>query len=244
MRHTDIDQLKPQPGQSPKVNSYEVVNYLTKEGWNVTRADTYNTKSDNRPYGRHYVQLERSGWQLWLSNSYDGSGGFKAQLALDGIVLREVAIETLNNTIAESQDDVFPVCAQDLTVEQICSFRETVARRHYSLPAADVTFNFEFDPTNLWDAMVQMFNRLLLGAKINGKKSKTVDNPRTIIEIGQLIWTIAQEYVTDPVTETPTESVVIPERPNKFLYIGEGRTKRPNPEYAKWMELYSDLVEA
>ena len=108
------------------------------------------------------------------------------------------------------------------------------------------------------------------GVKVDGmkRKFKGVTMAAEDLKVNSALFNLAMSYITnDPegqpqpegdnfekvedvetiiaeeVTETPDlETVTIPEKPSKFNYIGEKRTRVPNPAYDRWMELYSDLV--
>lgn len=51
-----------------------------------------------------------------------------------------------------------------------------------------------------------------------------------------------EEFNPEVLEQPDLETVTVPVKPAKFQYIGETKRRVPNPEYDRWMELYSDLV--
>ena len=87
-----------------------------------------------------------------------------------------------------------------------------------------------------WAEFTEKVANVLAPTKVEGeRRSKAPRRAQTVI--GHLVRLSNTNQVA-------TDVVDIPAKPNKYLYIGAGRTKRPNPAYANWMELYGTTVEA
>lgn len=101
---------------------------------------------------------------------------------------------------------------------------------------------------SLWVVFNRIQEKLMNGGfKSEGMKKaqRGINDANVDLSLNRKLFELAYQYVDNTTTieaEEVVEDVQIPTKPNKYVYEGSSRNRRANPEYAKWMELYGDLV--
>ena len=243
MYTNDINVLAPNTTK-PTFNTKALVEELINHGFGLQAANgiwVYTNKQRNGAvYGPHFVNLTNGYRTVRIKNSYDGTCPFEVDFG--GGAKRypkTTAITEVLSDIADYQptfDDTFLPMDEQMALVVECG--RTRWSNFTEDMAAEVTAT-QYTIDRLKDEALTM---VLNGYKFEGqKRAKAITDPIVKWRYYQAITAI---FANLPSTPEISEDVTIPPKPNKYIYIGKGRTKRPNPEYAKWMELYSDLVEA
>lgn len=249
MRSNDIKFLEIAP--EGKTNTFDLVNLLKQVGFTTTVVDI-PMKHGQTPYGAHIVRLVRSDVNIVIKNAYDKASSLSIATTHNGLILEPVGIgmfseasfseHMLTEAIARTTTTIERLRSTQFTAEQINSIFEKMAVRRFGEGHGYATAAVDMDGLTAATTLYQMLTRPY---RFEGATRRTKGLNHSTIE-----YFFAKAFTALILATLPTEDakepdpVVIPTKPNKYIYIGKGRTKRPNPEYAKWMELYSDLVEA
>lgn len=243
MYTTNINVLAPNTTK-PVFNTKALLEALIANGYDLVPGKGIwvytNKRKAGQVYGPHFVNLVKGDQVVRIKNSYDGTTRPEIDYGAGAQRLTNLTtvVSVFNDVIAYQPTFNSTFLTMDEQMALVVECGKTRWPNFSEEMAAEIV-DTEFNVEQLKDAVLTM---VLGGYKFEGqKRAKALTDP--IVE-WRLYQAITAIFAGAPTTPAAVAEVNIPARPNKFLYIGEGRTKRPNPAYARWMELYSDLVEA